>query len=86
MFDMSGKVAIVTGATQGLGAAIARELAARHAAGLVITGRNMERGEAVAGRITAETGVRTEFVQADSTPRRNCSTGFLRSTCAAPSS
>jgi NAD(P)-dependent dehydrogenase (short-subunit alcohol dehydrogenase family) len=65
MFDMSGKVAIVTGATQGLGAAIARELAARHAAGLVITGRSIERGEAVAARITAETGTRTVFAQAD---------------------
>ena len=65
MFDMSGKVAIVTGATQGLGAAISRELATRHAAGLVITGRSKERGEAVATRITSETGTRTVFVQAD---------------------
>jgi short chain dehydrogenase len=62
---MSGKVAIVTGATQGLGAAIARELAARHAAGIVITGRNPERGEAVAARITAESGTRTVFVRAE---------------------
>ncbi len=65
MFDMSGKVAIVSGATQGLGAAIARELAARHAAGLVISGRNEARGAAVAAGIEAETGTRTVFVQAD---------------------
>jgi NAD(P)-dependent dehydrogenase (short-subunit alcohol dehydrogenase family) len=65
MFDMTGKVAIVTGATQGLGAAIARELAARHAAGIVITGRSTERGEAVAARISAESGTRVVFVQAE---------------------
>lgn len=46
--DLTGKVAIVTGATQGLGEAIARELAERGAAGLIVTGRNRERGEAVA--------------------------------------
>jgi NAD(P)-dependent dehydrogenase (short-subunit alcohol dehydrogenase family) len=65
MFDMSGKVAIVTGATQGLGAAIARELAARGAAGLVISGRNKDRGAAVAARITEETGTKTVFVAAE---------------------
>jgi NAD(P)-dependent dehydrogenase (short-subunit alcohol dehydrogenase family) len=72
MFDMSDKVAIVTGATQGLGAAIARELAQRHAAGLVITGRNPERGEAVAARISAETGTRTIFAQADVQDVESC--------------
>jgi NAD(P)-dependent dehydrogenase (short-subunit alcohol dehydrogenase family) len=72
MFDMSSKVAIVTGATQGLGAAIARELAARHAAGLVITGRSTLRGEAVAAKITAETGTHTVFVQADLQDVESC--------------
>jgi NAD(P)-dependent dehydrogenase (short-subunit alcohol dehydrogenase family) len=65
MFDMSGKVAIVTGATQGLGAAIARELGLRHAAGLVITGRDQARGAAVSARIEAETGTKTVFVSVD---------------------
>ena len=34
---MDGKICVVTGATQGLGAAIARRLPAARAAGIVIT-------------------------------------------------
>jgi NAD(P)-dependent dehydrogenase (short-subunit alcohol dehydrogenase family) len=57
-------VAVVTGGTQGLGETIARTLAERGAAGLVICGRNADRGAAVAKEITAQ-GCRTEFVRAD---------------------
>jgi NAD(P)-dependent dehydrogenase (short-subunit alcohol dehydrogenase family) len=57
-------VAVVTGGTQGLGETIARTLAERGAAGLVICGRNAERGQAVAREVTAQ-GCRTEFVKAD---------------------
>ena len=46
--QFAGKVAVVTGGTQGLGEAIARLFAERGAAGLVICGRNKERGKAVA--------------------------------------
>jgi NAD(P)-dependent dehydrogenase (short-subunit alcohol dehydrogenase family) len=42
---LDGKVLIVTGATQGLGAAIARRAAALGAAGIVVCGRDRERGE-----------------------------------------
>jgi len=62
--QFNNAVALVTGGTQGLGEAIARMLAERGAAGLVICGRNVERGEAVAREITAQ-GCRTEFVRAD---------------------
>ncbi len=48
---LAGQVAIVTGASQGLGEAVARELAARGASGLLLTGRSRERGEAVAASL-----------------------------------
>lgn len=62
--SLTGKVALVTGATQGLGEAIAHLFADRGVAGLVITGRNAERGEAVKKALAAK-GVKTEFVAAD---------------------
>jgi NAD(P)-dependent dehydrogenase (short-subunit alcohol dehydrogenase family) len=62
--NLNGKVAIVTGGSQGLGEAIARLFGERGAAGLVICGRNVERGERVASEISA-TGCPTVFVQAD---------------------
>jgi len=65
MHDMSGRVAVVTGGTQGLGASIARTLAERRAAGLVICGRNAGRGEAQARAIEEQTGCRTVFAAAD---------------------
>ena len=61
---LDGKVALVTGATQGVGAAIA-DLAARSGvAGLLLTGRDPVRGAAVAERIRA-LGPETHFVPAD---------------------
>lgn len=60
---MDGKVCVVSGATQGLGAAIARLLAAAGAAGVVITGRNVGRGQSVAADLAAICPA--EFVQAD---------------------
>ena len=59
------KVAVVTGGTQGLGAAIAQLLAQRGAAGVVICGRQVDKGSAQAQQITQASGVRVVFVQAD---------------------
>lgn len=65
MNRLDGKVAVVTGGTQGLGAAIARAFAEAGAAGLVTCGRNADKGEAVAKEINEATGVPVRFVQAD---------------------
>ena len=65
MNRMDGKVCVVTGSTQGLGAAIASRLAEAGAAGIVTLGRNTARGEAVAAAIKRDTGVPVHFVRAD---------------------
>jgi NAD(P)-dependent dehydrogenase (short-subunit alcohol dehydrogenase family) len=62
--QLAGKVAAITGGTQGLGEAIARLFAARGAAGLAICGRNVERGERIASELSGA-GCPTEFVHAD---------------------
>lgn len=65
MNRMDGKICVVTGSTQGLGAAIARHLAEAGAAGLVTLGRNAAKGAAVAEAITHDTGVPVHFIKAD---------------------
>ena len=65
MTTSSSKIAIVTGSTQGLGEAIARELIAEKLiGGLVICGRRQAEGHKLADEF-AGLGCRTEFVQAD---------------------
>jgi NAD(P)-dependent dehydrogenase (short-subunit alcohol dehydrogenase family) len=65
--SLKGKVAIVTGSTQGLGEAIARLFASRGIDGVVITGRNVERGQKIATEISQDVTNTTTavFVQAD---------------------
>jgi len=61
---MEGKVAVVTGSTQGLGEAIARQFVMEGAAGIVVTGRNADRGAAVV-RSLSQAGTKAVFVAAD---------------------
>ena len=69
--NLSGKIAIVTGGTQGLGEAIARLFVERGAAGVVICGRNASNGEAVA-RALSESGRPAHFVRADLAKVADC--------------
>ena len=55
LFDLSGKVAVVTGSSRGIGRSIARMLA-EAGAKVAVTSRNAEACEAVAQEITADGG------------------------------
>jgi len=63
MMNFRGKVALVTGSTQGLGEGIAMRLA-RSGATVVVNGRSAEKGASVLERIRA-LGVQAEFLRAD---------------------
>jgi NAD(P)-dependent dehydrogenase (short-subunit alcohol dehydrogenase family) len=61
---LDGKIVLFTGATQGVGAAIAEAAARSGVAGLLLTGRDAGRGAAVAERIR-RLGPETHFITAD---------------------
>jgi len=65
MNGLTGKIAVVTGGTQGLGAAIAELFAERGASGIVTCGRSAAKGQAKAQEIQDKTGTKVVFVAAD---------------------
>jgi short-subunit dehydrogenase len=65
--DFQGKWALVTGASAGIGVALARELA-RNGAKLILTARRKDRLEAFAAELTAQ-GTEVRIVLADLTDR-----------------
>jgi NAD(P)-dependent dehydrogenase (short-subunit alcohol dehydrogenase family) len=67
----AGRIATVTGGTSGVGEAIARALAREGAAGLTISGRNEEKGAAIAAELSAA-GCPTLFVAADLQDPEKC--------------
>src|SRR5260370_5609381 len=69
--QFDGKIAIITGGTQGLGLATAQLLAKRGAAGLVICGRNAKKGEEAAASLTGDR-CPTSFVKADLAEIADC--------------
>ena len=64
MSSFSGKTAIVTGSTQGLGETTARLLVERGLSKIIITGRNETRGKTVVDDLN-RTGCEAHFVPAD---------------------
>ncbi len=65
MNGLTGKIAVITGGTQGLGAAIARLFADRGASGIVTCGRSAAKGQTKAKEIQDATGTKVVFVAAD---------------------
>jgi 3-oxoacyl-[acyl-carrier protein] reductase len=63
--ELAGKVAVVTGAGGGIGAATARAFAREGAAGVVIADMNEEAAREAAGSMQAGTTCRLEVVQTD---------------------
>ena len=72
MSQLQNAVAVVTGGTQGLGAAIARHFAHCGASGIVTCGRSADKGETVAASIREVTGCAVHFVQADLSQVADC--------------
>jgi NAD(P)-dependent dehydrogenase (short-subunit alcohol dehydrogenase family) len=66
LLSMDGKVAVVTGSTQGLGETIAHLFADRGVKGLVITGRTAKNGARVKADLEKK-GVKAVYVEADLT-------------------
>jgi len=64
IFDLTGRVALVTGGSKGLGKAMARGFA-QAGAELVLSSRHEDELRAAAGEIHKQTGVRVEYVVAD---------------------
>ena len=76
-------VAVITGGTQGLGLAIAQRLAREGARGIILSGRNVDKGERAAASIQS-LGTNCVFVKADiSVPEASVLRGRIRSSLAA---
>lgn len=71
MSRLAGRVIITTGGTQGVGKAVALDAAREGAAGLVLCGRQEDKGQAVAAQVE-ELGCQAEYVRADLACEEDC--------------
>lgn len=69
LFDLSGRCAVITGGSKGLGYAIAAGLASA-GANVVLANRNPQEGEAAAKSIGADFKVKSQFVEVDVTSQQ----------------
>ena len=69
--QFAGQFFVVTGSTQGLGAAVAQTLARRGAAGLIICGRSRDKGEDQVRQL-AQLDCQAFFVEADMERVEDC--------------
>ncbi len=67
----AGGIALITGGSQGLGYAVGERLVAEGAGGLLLVGRDREKGEAAAASL-ATSGCRVEFAAADLADADGC--------------
>ena len=67
LFDLSGEVALVTGASSGLGARFAEVLAA-HGARVVLAARRIDRIEALASRLPHARAIALDVAKIDAAP------------------
>jgi NAD(P)-dependent dehydrogenase (short-subunit alcohol dehydrogenase family) len=72
MSQFDGKVAVITGGAQGLGAAVAALLAERGAHGIVICARSKDKGESKARQLAEVSGAQVRFVAADLSRVEDC--------------
>jgi 3-hydroxybutyrate dehydrogenase len=70
--DLSGKTAVITGATSGIGLGIARELARAGANVVLNSFTDGEEDHALAAEIAAETGVTARYIRADMSKGADC--------------
>jgi 2-dehydro-3-deoxy-D-gluconate 5-dehydrogenase len=70
LFDLAGRVAVVTGGNGGIGLGMARGLAGAGAA-VVVAARNRDKSEAAAAELAAF-GIRSEFIALDVAKPASC--------------